>query len=118
MSVEEPGICASACAYAFLGKELRGLSADAKLGFHRFYSKDALASSTTKLFSGQDLDDTQRITAALSLYIVNMGVDARLLALASSSWAKRSKMAYASRGPRPARYLRPLWFQTLAHRTS
>ena len=80
-----PGICASACAYAFLGGEQRLLDTNAKLGFHRFYTKDALASSTSKLFSGQDLDNTQRIAAALSLYIVNMGVDARLLALASQA---------------------------------
>jgi hypothetical protein len=82
---EEPAICASACAYAFLGGEQRALNTDAKLGFHRFYNEDALASSTNKLFSGQDLDTTQRITAALSLYIVSMGVDARLLALASQA---------------------------------
>ena len=82
---QEPGICASACGYAFLGGEERLLDTNAKLGFHRFYTRDALASSTNKLFSGQDLDNTQRIAAALSLYIINMGVDARLLALASQA---------------------------------
>ena len=69
---EAPGICASACAYAFIGEE-RTLDVDAKLGFHRFYSKEALASSTNKIFSGQNLDDTQKIAAALLLYIVKYG---------------------------------------------
>jgi hypothetical protein len=85
VSSPAPGICASACAYAFIGGEERTLDLDAKLGFHRFYSKEALASSTNKIFSGQDLDDTQKIAAALLLYVVNMGVDARLLALASQA---------------------------------
>ena len=47
----EPGICASACAYAFLGGVGRMLDETAKLGFHRFYIGDALASAT-KVFSG------------------------------------------------------------------
>ena len=81
----EPGICASACAYAFLGGVGRILDETAKLGFHRFYIGGALASSATKVFSGEDLDDTQRIAAALLLYIVDMGVDGRVLILASQA---------------------------------
>ena len=92
----EPGICASACAYAFLGGVGRMLDETAKLGFNRFYIGGALASSATKVFSGEDLDDTQRIAAALLLYIVDMGVDGRLLILASQA------------GPNEIRWLEPL----------
>jgi hypothetical protein len=45
----------------------------------------ALASSTAKIFTGGDLDQTQKITSGLLLYVVNMGVDVRLLALASQA---------------------------------
>ena len=91
----EPGVCASACAYAYLGGVRRTLDRNAKLGFHRFYTANALASSTSKIFSGEDLDETQRIAAAVLLYVVNMGVDARLLALASQA------------GPDEIRWLEP-----------
>jgi hypothetical protein len=62
-----PGVCASACAYAFLGGDERSLDVDAKLGFHRFYKENALAEPTAQLFTGKDLDATQRTTAALVL---------------------------------------------------
>lgn len=82
---QEPGACASACAYAFLGGVERSLEAGAKLGFHRFYASTALTSSTTKILSGEVLDDTQKVAAALLLYLVDMGIDARLLILASQA---------------------------------
>jgi hypothetical protein len=80
-----PGICASACAYSFLGGIERSLDNDAKLGFHRFYQEDALAEPTAKLFTGQDLGDAQKITAALALYVLKMGVDPSLVSLAASA---------------------------------
>src|SRR5450830_56065 len=57
-----PGTCASACAYSFLGGAERTFDENAKLGFHRFYAANALAEPTIKLFTGQDLDASQRIT--------------------------------------------------------
>ena len=80
-----PGVCASACAYAFLGGVERSLDDDAKLGFHRFYQQKALAGVAAKIFTGKDLDNTQRVTAALVLYTIKMGVDPRLVALASEA---------------------------------
>ena len=80
-----PGVCASACAYAYLGGVERSLDDDAQLGFHRFYQENALAQPSAKLFTGQDLGDAQMITAALTLYTVKMGVDATLIALAASA---------------------------------
>lgn len=84
-SSRTPGVCASACAYAFFGGIERVLDEGSKLGVHRFYSKNALAQPAEKIFTGHDLDDTQKITAALVLYLVNMGVDARVVALAATA---------------------------------
>jgi hypothetical protein len=84
-SLRVPGVCASACAYAFFGGIERVLDEGSKLGVHRFYSKIALAQPAEKLFSGNDLDNTQKITAALALYLVDMGVDARVVALAATA---------------------------------
>lgn len=84
-SLRTPGVCASACAYAFLGGVERILDEDSKLGVHRFYSKDALAQPAEKIFTGRDLDDTQKIVAAIVLYLVNMGVDARVVGLAATA---------------------------------
>lgn len=84
-SLRVPGVCASACAYAFFGGIERVLDEGSKLGVHRFYSKIALAQPAEKVFSGNDLDNAQKITAALALYLVDMGVDARVVALAATA---------------------------------
>ncbi|MET4312848.1 hypothetical protein [Bradyrhizobium sp. RT4b] len=84
-SLRTPGVCASACAYSFFGGVERVLDEGSKLGVHRFYSKNALAQPAEKIFSGHDLDDTQKIAAALVLYLVNMGIDARVVALAATA---------------------------------
>jgi hypothetical protein len=84
-SVQTPGICASACAYAFLGGTERTIDPESKLGLHRFYTSDALHEPTAKLFSGRDLDDAQKITSALLFYVVKMGIDARLMVLAAQA---------------------------------
>ncbi|MET4481609.1 hypothetical protein [Bradyrhizobium sp. F1.13.3] len=84
-SLRTPGVCASACAYAFFGGVERVLDEGAKLGVHRFYSKNALAQPAEKIFTGRDLDDTQKIAAAIVLYLVNMGIDARVVALAATA---------------------------------
>ncbi len=80
-----PGVCASACAYAFLGGTERSLEPNSKLGFHRFSVKSGLEQPTAKLFTGHDLDSAQRITAALVFYTMKMGIDPRLVVLASGS---------------------------------
>ena len=84
-----PGRCGSACAFAFLGGIERTLDPDSKLGFHRpfFVTGNALTEPTT--------NDTQKIIAALLLYIVNMGVDARLIVLANEA------------SPNDVRWIRP-----------
>jgi hypothetical protein len=72
-----PGRCGSACAFAFLGGIERSLDPDSKLGFHRSHFGDTGTEPTGS--------DAQKIIAALLLYIVNMGVDARLIRLATEA---------------------------------
>ena len=83
----EPGICASACAIAFLGGRERYLSGSDKLGFHQFYEhlnfEELISNLETKTdVSGQ----AQLISSLLSLYIENLGdIDHRILWLAAST---------------------------------
>ncbi len=81
----KPGTCASSCAYAFLGGIKRVIEEGDKFGVHRFYRESALTAPSQKLFSGEDLDSTQRMTAALVLYMVKVGADARLIAFADEA---------------------------------
>jgi hypothetical protein len=65
------GLCASACAYAFLG----GVSRTAKageLGVHQFSGKF-------------DLSSSQEVSGTLVSYVAKMGVDPRLVSIASSA---------------------------------
>jgi Predicted periplasmic protein len=87
MSERIPGLCASACAYAFLGGVKRTIEEGSRIGFHRFYKREAVAQPSVKQFTGDDLDSTQRALAGLLLYTIEMGVDARLVALASDAGA-------------------------------
>lgn len=90
------GSCASSCAYAFLGGVTRKLEPNpmisdgiepvvSKIGVHRFFRPEVLTQMGAVLFTGQDLDAEQRTTAALAVYMVDMGVDAGLLGLATSA---------------------------------
>jgi len=76
-----PGICASACAYAFLG----GVSRAAKggeIGIHQFYSAPP-ASGGSALSAADSVSETQAITGLIAQYLKEMGVDPEVLALAS-----------------------------------
>jgi hypothetical protein len=78
--------CASACTYAFIGGVERSLVGDgAKIGVHRFYQNAAIFEPSTKQFTGEDLDATQKIMAGLMLYGVEMGVDLRLIAMTAEA---------------------------------
>ena len=72
-----PGRCGSACAFAFLGGIERTLDPDSRLGFHRSHFGDTGNEPTG--------NDAKKIIAALLFYIVNMGVDARLIVLATEA---------------------------------
>ena len=74
--VKEPiaGSCYSACTLAFLGGVYRYTVGNSQFGVHRF-------SSSSQLSTENDLDEAQIVSAAISNYIRDMGVDPGLFNL-------------------------------------
>ncbi len=73
---EEPGICMSACALAFLGGDDRELDSRSILGFHQFSS---VGSASGKVESVQMTEaSTQVISGLVHEYIVTMGASPTL----------------------------------------
>jgi len=68
-------VCASSCAYAFLGGVSRSYSENDLYGLHRF-------GATDRSISG---DEAQIVTSLLANYVDRMGVDQALLTAASSA---------------------------------
>lgn len=68
-STDTPGMCASACAYAFLGGVSRQVSDGSRIGVHQFSSTMAEASES----------ETQRSLAVLAAYMGRMGVSRDLI---------------------------------------
>lgn len=88
-----PGVCLSACAYAFLGGEGRRLGEGSQLGFHQFALPDGAA-----LPDAVGLAGGQEVSGMLISYLIEMGVDPRLFVLASAT--PSSEMLYPSREQR------------------
>lgn len=81
----EPGYCHSACAYAFLGGAARN-SGDNPLGFHQFYDSRNLSARVADLLENETGFSTdQLVSSLLAKYLIDTGVDVKLLALASSA---------------------------------
>ena len=75
--------CYSACVYAFTGGVHR--TADDKLvGIHQFYRPDDALKPNDKTISALDMANMQRLTAVLNEYVRRMGVDQRLVTIAST----------------------------------
>jgi hypothetical protein len=77
--------CSSACTYAFIGGVQRLVPTTARFGVHQFsraIGQDGRFQSDTP--SIHDFVQAQRRMADLAVYVQEMGVDARLLELASS----------------------------------
>jgi hypothetical protein len=94
-------VCASACAYAIMGGIKRYVvqsefDADSdydnrnvgatgtKLGIHQFYQSDALNEPQKRAFSAIDKSADQLLMGILLEYTLRMGVDTRLVSVASS----------------------------------
>lgn len=77
------GICASACVYAFIGGVTR-FASKSKIGIHQFYDGKALNEPLAKTASAIDRSVDQLLAGLLLEYVMRMGVDARLISLASS----------------------------------
>jgi hypothetical protein len=79
-----PGYCASACAFAFLGGLSRHASGG-ELGVHQFYDEISLRDPSAKVFDSLDMSQHQFISAMLIDYVFRMGVDPRLVSIATST---------------------------------
>lgn len=90
------GICASSCAYAFLGGRERFVDSPYYpagpnlLGFHQFYGNpergnDMLSPEQVTEIETSTLSIAQALTGQIVLYAIEMGVDARIVAFASAT---------------------------------
>jgi len=72
----EAGICASACAFAFMGGVERKVDQNDHLGVHQFYSREnrEIDPETTQFIAGKTL-----------LFSVQMGIDPRVIVAASQT---------------------------------
>jgi hypothetical protein len=79
-------ICASACAYAYLGGADRNLGKGSQLGFHQFrYENETSLGISPALSDATGMSEAQLVMGVLAAYLVEMGVDARVLTLASTA---------------------------------
>ncbi len=84
----DPGICASACAYVFLAGLHREVEDGARLGVHQFSSNSGLG----------DMAETQRIVAMIYLYMDTVGAEPAVERLALMTppnnvhWLSRDEM--------------------------
>lgn len=79
--MERPGLCASACALAFLGGERRHLAEGSILGFHQFSGGDSDDIGSISMTQAQ----TQLVSGELLEYITGMGVSPKLFSKLSSA---------------------------------
>lgn len=79
------GECYSACAYAFLGGESRNISKDSRFGVHQFFVDKALSEVEKKSIKTLNVSSTQFVSAILLEYVMRMGVNPRLVTLASQT---------------------------------
>jgi hypothetical protein len=75
--------CHSACVYAFAGG-VRRFADDKSLGIHQFYRPDDALRPLDKRLSALDVANMQRLAATLNEYVRSMGVDPRLISMASA----------------------------------
>jgi hypothetical protein len=76
------GMCASACAYAFLGGNERYVAPNSRLGFHQFVAADFKTSQEALTFA-------QSATGYLVRYLKAMQIDPEVLALMTDATADK-----------------------------
>lgn len=78
-TMRTPGICASACAFAFMGGVERRIDPGSRIGVHQFFtSKSGLGEAEPDIRLVREGFE-QTIVALLLDYVLRMGVDGRLL---------------------------------------
>ena len=83
-STTASGLCASACAIAFIGGIERHTEGG-DLGIHQFYQEMSLKNPSEKIFDALDMSSQQMVSAILIGYTFRMGVDPRFIAIASAT---------------------------------
>jgi hypothetical protein len=71
-----PGVCLSACVYAYVGGQYRYADKDDVIGVHRF---------SREVTTPKDLELAQIVSAAITNHLSAMGVDTELLEIASAT---------------------------------
>lgn len=90
------GTCASSCAYAFLGGKVRFVDSPyyptdgSLLGFHQFYGgssdeAELITREQATSIRASTLSIAQAITGQIVMYAIEMGIDPRIVAFASST---------------------------------
>jgi hypothetical protein len=74
------GICASACAFSFLGGVARWVHGG-KYGVHQFHKAISLINPNKKIYNGRDLSSHQVTVGHLLEYVIMMGVEPRLVSI-------------------------------------
>ncbi|TYC54098.1 hypothetical protein FMN50_13250 [Rhodobacterales bacterium] len=83
--IETGGICASACAYAFLGGTVRQVPEGNRLGFHQFFLSAPRAAEIPPDKLGEALEKAQELSSIVVRYLLEMGIDARIFVLGSGA---------------------------------
>ena len=76
LAERRPGVCASACAFAFIGGVNRMVGADDLLGVHQFYPLDPIGITSS---------ETQRLVGLSLLHAIDMDVDSGMIVAASAA---------------------------------
>jgi hypothetical protein len=84
-----PAVCYSACVLAFLGGVIREFGQpgqpEPKMGVHQLTDALVSVAENTQAFTGNDIVQRTKINAELVAYFKEMGVDAELIGLMSST---------------------------------
>ncbi|SNZ19434.1 hypothetical protein [Cohaesibacter gelatinilyticus] len=81
----KPGVCASSCAYAFLGGVNRSFTPNDKLLVHQFYNREAVLNPDLKTNPAAESAETQLLAGYVAQYVYAMIDDIRVFALASAT---------------------------------
>jgi hypothetical protein len=83
MSVVAYDLCASACTYMVMGGLNRVITREGRYGVHQFSFSDASADPDKPFFTAKDVETHQAMVGELADYADSMGVDPRVVAVAS-----------------------------------
>ena len=85
MSTVTDDLCASACTYMFMGGVKRVAAKGTLYGVHQFYNDSALKEPDKPVYSANDLIRKQKLIADMQEYVLDMGVNPAIIALASKT---------------------------------